>query len=247
MACRKPDLNIEGLPTVVLPPQGYTLAWEDEFDKALLDSTKWSFRQLGRRRSGFNTRECIIPNEERGTLTIRTFLRNDSIFTGMIGTQEKFEQQYGYFECSARISQIAYGYWAAFWLQSPDIGKTLNPEVDGVEIDIMEFVHGYPYQVSQAIHWNGYAQNHMMSSNNILSDSRFDGAQYHLYSMEWTPDYYRFFVDRRMVWEVRGPISHREQYMILSCEVGDRLPFINTFGNTPVDFEIDYVRVYKKE
>lgn len=247
LSCRKDSIGLDSRPLVSLPPQGYALIWSDEFDTPGLDTTKWSYRGLGVRRQAHNVREAVSIDPVLNELVISSFSRNDTAFTGMIGTQDKFEQKFGYYECRARVDSISVGQWAAFWLQSPDIGKTLTPINDGMEIDIMEFVRGEPYHNNHALHWNGYGANQQSKSAETRSDVRFDNGQYHVYGLEWTPDYYRFFIDNRLVWEVSEPISHRDQYIILSCEISDRNKFKRDFGSKRTNFVVDYVRVYAKQ
>ena len=49
----------------------------------------------------------------------------------------KFLHKYGYYEIRCKLPTEE-GWWAAFWLQSPTIGATLDPLESGVEVDIME-------------------------------------------------------------------------------------------------------------
>lgn len=246
-SCRKDSVGLDSKPLVSLPPEGYKLVWSDEFNGSNLDTTKWSYRGLGLRRQAYNVREAVFIDTILNELVISNFMRNDTAFTGMIGTQRKFQQKFGYYECRARVDSISMGHWAAFWLQSPDMGRTLNPIVDGMEIDIMEFVRGDPYNINHALHWNGYGANQQSRSAETRSDVRLDNRQYHVYALEWTPEYYRFFVDSRLVWEVSEPISHMDQYIILSCEISDRNAFKRDFGFRPTNFVVDYVRVYAKQ
>ena len=44
----------------------------------------------------------------------------------------KFEHRYGYYECRCRLQRKP-GWWSAFWLNSIDIGATLDPARSGVE------------------------------------------------------------------------------------------------------------------
>ncbi|WP_139227577.1 glycoside hydrolase family 16 protein [Sphingobacterium wenxiniae] len=246
-ACRKENLNdIENMPYASMPPPGYTLVWADEFDSPLLDAKKWNHRAPGFRRESFNGKEPVYVDTTEGALVINTFSRGDTVYTGMISTQGLFEAKHGYFECRAKIDTIFAGYWPAFWLQSRNIGKTLNPEVDGVEMDIMEFYNGNRFVLENALHWNGYGENQATLSNAVYSNTPYDEGRYHRYGMEWTENELRFFVDNRLIWVVKEPISKMEQYIILSTEVNNAALFKAVAGSG-IKFYVDYVRVYAKD
>jgi len=243
-SCSKTDDDLlDNKEQVKLPPDNYELSWADEFNGSDLDNSKWMHRQLGVRRQGFNSSEAISVHD--GYLDIQTFSRGDTVFTGMIGTMETYQTTYGYFECRALIEDIFPNYWGAFWLQSENYGRTLDPYVDGMEIDIFEFFVGNPYSVHHYLHWNGYREHHQQAFNVTKNSIPFNDGEFHIYALEWTPDYYKFFVDGRVVWEYRDLISPVDQYMILSTEVSDRQKFKDN-GKRSTHFLIDYVRVYKK-
>ncbi len=236
---------MENKPFYQLPPKGYKLVWEDDFKQPKLDLKKWGYRYLGRRREGFNSKEAIQIDTKTNELVIKSFLRNDTAYTGMISTMNLFETTHGYFECKARIDSIGLGWWPAFWLQSQNFGKTLNTAVDGAEIDIMEFPKGNPYSVEHAIHYNGYKE-HYRYFNSYSQSNSFVNNQYNIYGLEWTPTVYRFFINGYLVWEINKEISQTNQYIILSTEVGNRESFKNNFPKKGTEYRIDYVRVYKK-
>lgn len=248
-SCRKDNLNdVASKPLVALPPAGYKLVWADEFNGRTLDLEKWEYRYLGPRRAAFNSKESVTIDTNIHALVINTFSRNDSVFTGMIGTMKKMEAKYGYFETSIRVESIFPNYWPAFWLQSDNYGKLLDPKEDGMEIDIFEFIGGDPYRVDHYLHWNGYGANHQQAYSVTTSKTPFNDNKFHQFALEWTPDYYRYFVDGHLVWEFNGPISQTKQYMILSTEVSDKNVFkehVGAKGGTK--FEVDYVRVYSKD
>lgn len=247
-SCGKKDISqLEKKEKFSLPPQDFDLVWSDEFDGNKLDLTKWFYRANGPRRDAINTPDAISIDTVNGTLKISTYLKDDKIYTGMIGSVIQRDQRYGYFECRAKIYPINKSFWPAFWLQSHNYGKTMDPVKDGMEIDIMETFFGDPKFLSHAIHWNGYAEHKQSVGQNTYSET-FNADVYHTFALEWLPTGYRFFIDNYMVWELKStdvPVSDALQYIILSCEVGDKAEFVKLFGNKRVDFVVDYVRVYR--
>ena len=167
--------------------------------------------------------------------------------------QPKFMHKYGYYECRCKMQQKE-GWWSAFWLQSPIIGSTLNAEFSGVEVDIMEQFWRTKYEPHNIIthnnHWDGYGTQHKSTGAfQVPLKETADG--FHVFGLEWTSEYYRYYVDGEMTWEVKAPypVSQTEQFILVSTEaVGYRSSdwtqwedLENAVGDT---FVVDYVRVF---
>ncbi len=78
------------------PANGYILFWADEFNGTVLDSSKWDYRGLGKRRAAINA-EDMVRLDGQGHLLLSTLLVDNEIRTAMIGMQGKFETTFGYF------------------------------------------------------------------------------------------------------------------------------------------------------
>ena len=110
----------------VLPPaiaSQYTLFWNDEFNGAQMDPSKWAYRQLGPRGAGTDS-AAMVALDGAGHLNLSVQQSGSSIYSAMIGTQGKFQTTYGYFECSAMLQKTR-GPTSAFWLQSPTTGNPI--------------------------------------------------------------------------------------------------------------------------
>ncbi|MEZ4977708.1 MAG: glycoside hydrolase family 16 protein [Chitinophagales bacterium] len=221
----------------------YELVWQDEFDGEYLDSNKWSLRAPGARRDAYNTIDAITV--QKGYLAIRSFVRNDSVFTGMISTKNKFENSFGYYEVKCLLPQ-ATGHWASFWLQTPDMGKYIG-EVDkaGAEIDIFEFLPNKNRQIHHTLHYDGYDKDHKVR-HKLVKDRKFKSWEWHTFGLLWTENGYSFFVDDKLNFTVNEGISKRNQFIILSLEVGKWAGELDK-SKLPDYFIIDYVRVYKRK
>lgn len=232
-------------------PAGYVLSLEDEFDGAALDRSIWDDRLPGPRRDAVNTPDAVRLDGE-GHLVIDTWTEDDVHYTGMIGTEGRFEQRYGWFE--ARIDfDGAPGMWSAFWLQSPTLGAILgDPGSSGVEMDIVEHdlfgsQAGAPYWHG-ALHWDGYGASHKVRSRAVAVPDIAEG--FHTFALEWTPEALRFYYDGQLVWTPQPILSHVPEFMILSSEVLDS--FLTTipeggYGSreeSTTRMVVDYVRVY---
>ncbi|MET0263035.1 MAG: family 16 glycosylhydrolase, partial [Rariglobus sp.] len=173
---------------------------------------------------------------------------------------------YGYMEARILFSN-APGNWSAFWMFASTVGAAGDPRLAGVEMDIVEHRAADWYgtdisdKVNSAIHWDGYGANHKAKGSG-LQGSGLDGT-FHIYSMEWTPDFTKFFIDGVNTFTVynstvtnpappEAPVSRRSQYFMLSTEIlnanwAGSIPAGGFGSKTTSDSQmiVDYVRVYQ--
>ncbi|MCL2286951.1 MAG: family 16 glycosylhydrolase [Firmicutes bacterium] len=133
--------------------------------------------------------------------------RDNFIRAGGVRTQSAtggnihFENAFGYYEARIKFPAVN-NMWGAFWLMTPNWVVGANPQESarrGTEIDIIESFH-YPFnsEVYAALHfrrtsnqnysWYG-AQNKFDLGFNV-----FDG-EFHIFSLEWNPNEYIYFVN----------------------------------------------------
>jgi len=231
--------------STVYTPQslGYTLFWEDDFNGNALDASKWEVRGIGKRALGYVAEKAVTVKD--GYLTLHALKNGDSIFTGAVGTENKFMTTYGYFECRAKLQQSS-GQWGAFWLQSPKLSEGDNPAVHGAEIDIMECFRKLGNDiVSHNVHWGPYGKG-QHTTHGMQSYLKGLSEGFHTFAVEWTPDKYIFYVDGYKFYEVQEGISGINEYIILSMELPNEVSDMKK-SKLPDSFVIDYVRVYKKK
>jgi beta-glucanase (GH16 family) len=236
-------------------PSAWALTFNDDFDGSSLDTTKWSYRQTGPRNSAINTPNAVAVGG--GALTITTYTDAGTHYTGMLGTQGKFDQAYGYFETRMKFNSSP-GQWSAFWLTSPiyDTGVG-NPALYGTEIDIVEHraVNNSNNDVRSryvsAIHWDGYGADHKQTARTHGPLDTLGNGSWHTYAVHWSPAGYDFYFDDVYLWSVTQAISARPEYMILSSEVRDghwagTVPAAGygSFATSTTDVQVDYVRAY---
>ncbi|MHC5063329.1 MAG: glycoside hydrolase family 16 protein [Planctomycetota bacterium] len=229
----------------------YTLVWHDEFDGQEVDQMKWSTRQADKLHgAGWIREDCAkLDGEGHLILTARSApssSEDSTIETGMIGSQGKFEQRYGYFEARIRFHQHP-GHHGAFWLQSPTYGKiTDDPGASGAEIDIIEYF-GAGRSLSQNLHWNAYGSEDKKQVGQRLelpAAGQGVSGDFHVYALEWTPEYYAFYMDGVETWRTNEALSHRSQYLILSMLCSDWELRNLTEHRLPDAMQVDYVRVF---
>ncbi len=256
-----------------LLPEGkkWKLVWHDEFEGNSLDTTKWDFRLhiMQTRHQTFTTEGVEVKDgllylnliEKDGQYysphlqTGKNYLDRpgDPYSTGLTWPiakikEPKFMHKYGYYEIRCKLQEQP-GWWSAFWLQSPVIGSCLDPARSGVEIDIMEnFTRDN--RIIHNMHWNGYGKDHKQKgAYHITIEDTSDG--FHTFGVHWKKDGYVFYVDGMETWRVDGPVSHTEQFILVSTEVmgyrrGNRDQPSDAVRDAvlPDAFIVDYVRVY---
>jgi beta-glucanase (GH16 family) len=247
----------------------WELVWSDEFDGDSLDRSKWNFRLhlMQQRHKPFA--EDGAELDGKGNLLLRLYEKDGHYYSPHLQTgsnfmdrpgdaynkfkwpiakieEPKFMHKYGYYECRCKLPTQP-GWWAAFWLQSPIIGSTLNPKLSGVELDIMENFSRDGI-VSHNNHWNGYGSDHKCagSGERKLKDSP-DG--FHVFGLDWSRDGYVYYIDGKESWRIDGPVSEREQFILLSTECmgyreGDSPSEELKKAILPDYFIVDYVRVF---
>lgn len=256
----------------------WKLVWHDEFDGTELDRSKWDFRLhlLQQRHSTFTDEGAVLDGKGNLLLTLiekdgqfysphlqtgsnymdrpgKVFYeagnstKKEKMFWPVAKLQEpKFMHKYGYYEIRCKL-QTQPGWWSAFWLQSPIIGASLNPEECGVEVDIMENFEPNGI-VSHNNHWGGYGDDHQHigSGERKLTETP-DG--FHVFGLEWNENEYVYYIDGKESWRVTGPVSHHEQFILVSTECmgyrrTDQPDEKLKKAVLPDYFTVDYVRVY---
>lgn len=251
-------------PVEAAPPAGYTLVWSDEFNGTALDTQYWNHTYPGVYRDAFNT--SAATEVAGGNLTITTYTEGGVHYTDHLDTKNKYQPKYGYMEARILFSN-APGNWSAFWMFASTVGAAGDPRLAGVELDIVEHrdsdwvgtdISG---KVNSTLHWDGYGANHKSVTGGLQGTGL--GGSFHLYAMEWTPTYQKFFVDGVNTFTVynsaatypvppEAPVSQRSQFFMLSSEVLNNnwagvIP-AGGFGSKATSdslMVVDYVRVYQ--
>jgi beta-glucanase (GH16 family) len=259
-----PEENAGGAPAPAppqrqtLPPAGYALVFEDEFQGTRLGPA-WN-AIAGPRIDAISTPDAI--GVSGGVLTITTYTGADGIpRTGFLTTEGKVEARYGFFEARIRFN-TAPGNWCAFWLATATIGHPVgDPGNAGVEIDVVE--HRVTDQggfdalrdmVALNLNWDGYDENKKNVQRVLpLADGSPVQGNWHTYGVLWTETGYTFYVDDAPLWTTAAAISNVAEDVRLTCEVDDGgwAGFVPTTGygtkaTSTARMEVDWVRVWRK-
>ncbi len=198
------------------------------------------------------------------TGTCRTITADDTASTKQF--------TYGYFEVKCK-APAAEGLWSAFWLQSPNMVQSLPVSLgkNGAEIDIMEspFYNDpsmgkkFRNTTLHTVHVDGYMDNHQSTNSKYFKVDKDIYEEFNTYGLLWTENEYIFYINGYETWRTSFGVSQVPEYLWLSVEIAGESNSANpsnpeniftwageiTNNSTdkmPVDFVVDYVKVYQK-
>jgi beta-glucanase (GH16 family) len=234
------------------PIPGWNLVWSDEFNGPAIDTSNWGY-EIGYKRNNeqqYYTNRPENARIENGNLVIEARRENFNGYaytSASLLTQGKRQFQYGRFELRAIIPTPT-GSWPAWW----SLGIT-NPWPKNGEIDMMEFYQGkilanIAYQNSGgSIVWDSITKN--------ISDYGAGWSNnYHIWVMEWDTNTINLYVDGVLLntFNVNSATVgsynpfRQPHYMLANLAIGGNNGG-NPAGTTfPLQYRIDYVRVYQK-
>jgi beta-glucanase (GH16 family) len=229
------------------PTTGWSLVWQDEFDGAGVDPSKWRVEDLHLNKN--NELQYYAPDEvylQDGNLVLRSqersywgydddgYWRHFDYTSGLVESAGRFSTTYGRIEVCAKPPGTQ-GIWPAHWML-PTSGAWPP------EIDIMELLGHQPNTVHMSQHWGTWPDVQSFTTSFTGPDYTQD---FHVFAVEWWPDRIMWFVDDVAHAAHFDSIPQEPFYIILNTAVGGTWPG-NPDGSTvfPQYHEIDYVRVY---
>jgi beta-glucanase (GH16 family) len=241
---------------------GWELVWNDEFDGAMLDLTKWEFEVNGNGGGNHELQYYVTNNVRLEGGTLRIEARKERYVgpegardytSARIRTRGKGDWTYGRFEVRARLP-AGRGLWPAVWLLPTQERYGSWPHSG--EIDMMELLGDKPAKVLGTLHYSNAEGNHRYRGTNLtLVGSTFaDG--FHDFGLEWERGAFRWYVDGRLYQTQTNWVQRRGEFpapfdqpfhLLLNVAVGGDLPG-NPDAETafPQAMVVDYVRVYRR-
>ncbi len=266
----------------------WKLTWSDEFDGATIDRAKWGFDMgnalvtgdKGTKVPGWGNNELEDYTDsprnvfvKDGMLHIRALRETGktiSFSSARITTKGRFKQAFGRFEFRARLP-VGKGLWPALWLMPAD--NAYGSWAASGEIDVMENRGQHPTTIFGTIHFGSRWPSNIFLSTKYTFPVGQSIADFHLYSVEWSPTEIRWFVDdhlyaRQTHWWSCSKIDALNRglapkgskdlhpfpapfdqpfYLLMNLAVGGR--FVGAPDQTtqfPAEMLVDYVRVYQR-
>jgi beta-glucanase (GH16 family) len=264
-ACAENDTAKPNIPNPdPIVPKEYSFSttptWSDEFDyEGLPDVKKWSY-DVGSQNNGWGNNELQYYTEanlenarvENGLLTItakRENMEGLGYTSARLVSKGKGDFLYGRFEVRAKVPP-GKGTWAAAWMLPTDWAYGSWPASG--EIDILEHV-GYDQDVVH-ISMHTQAYNHGINTQKTATKKIQNATtEFHLYRVDWTPDYIKGFVDNNEIFhfvnEAKGytvwPFDKKFHWLLNLAVGGDWGGQMGVDEDAfPAKLEVDYVRVY---
>jgi len=239
---------------------GYTLVWNDEFSGTSLDLNTWN-QEIGNGSNGWGNNEL----EYYTNSTKNIFLSNGNLIiearkeqmsglnytSGRMTTQNKKSFTFGRIDLRAKLP-VGKGIWPALWMLGNNITSVGWPACG--EIDIMELIGTYPGRVHATMHWKPATGDHTSKGAEYNLASGNFSQQFHVYSLVWSQDLIKCYVDDQLYLTVTkadaGTANYpfnAPQFLIMNVAVGGNWPGPPD-NNTefPQRMFVDYVRVFQQ-
>lgn len=260
------------LATSATPAFGQIL-WSDEFDSGSVpDSTAWSY-DLGAGGWGNQELQEYTSDPENARITdgnLVISVREKLVGSTPVGftsarlrTEDKLMVRYGTIEARIKVPDLKDGLWPAFWTLGSDFSQVGWPncgELDILEMGWRDAVRdGYTNRwISTTAHWEyqgSYANYGRVYSPQLVEPTDLN-EDYHIFSMNWTPDTLTTYLDGREIWTMNISMQsctdceelHQPHFLILNLAVGGT--FTGLLSNDqitaplPAEMKVDYIRIY---
>lgn len=234
----------------------WKLVWEDDFNGAVIDSSKWS--KIPKGTADWNKYMSSDPScyaQSDGKLYLKGIKNADTLadsrpfLTGGLYTRGKFAFQYGKIEIHAKL-ECAAGAWPAMWMlaEKNKYGKYPN----NGEIDIMEHLNrdSIIYQTTHS----HYTLNLKQKDNPPHGGTaKININNYNTFGLEWYPD--------RLVFTLNGVETFRYPrvtgvdasqwpydqpfYVMIDQQLGGSWVGKVNQDQLPVQMIVDWVKVYQ--
>lgn len=245
-------------------PEGYSLVWSDEFNGSSINSSNWNY-EIGDGtdyglKAGWGNKELqlytndsensgIVNDGDASSLYIKALSDGAGGFSSAkLTTNRLVSVRFGRVEVRAKMPK-GQGMWPAIWMLGDNIDQIDWPGCG--EMDLAEVIGNEPSKLYSTVHYTDKDNSHTeVQETYELIDGTFNDA-YHVFSLDWTPEYLTFTVDGILVSQV--PIEAdmkeflRSFYLVLNVAVGGNWPGSpDASTDFPQTMYVDYVRVFEK-
>lgn len=233
----------------LLQAQCTQLVWSDEFNvNGAPDPTKWTHELgaggWGNGEAQYYTARSQNSRIEGGVLKIialkENYLGSQYTSARMI-TKGKFDFKYGRIEARAKFP-TGVGTWPAIWMLGANIDVVSWPACG--EIDIVEHLGRDLNNIFGTLHYPGRSGG-SSNGNSILVPTA--TTEFHNYSVEWSPEAIKIFVDNTLYHTVPNsssiPFNHNF-FLLMNMAMGGNFGGAIDPAFNSATLEVDYIRVY---
>lgn len=246
---------------------GWKLVWSDEFDGCI--KSEWTF-EIGTGEDGWGNQELQYYRVENATVELREKTTERPWGRGMLVIQAKREDyggcrytsarmktenfkrfKYGRVEARMKLPSFT-GAWPAFWM----LGTGAPTWPQRGEIDVVESINTQK-KVVGTMHWTGPKGENASYGKHRETET----TDWHVYAIEWNPEFIRWFVDGNCYHEanIKDSVNntgafHHEFYLLLNLAVDGKWPRAERDLNLgvddaalPAELLVDYVRVWQRD
>ncbi|WP_456243348.1 family 16 glycosylhydrolase [Thalassotalea algicola] len=191
------------------PVSDWQLVWNDEFDAAEIDSSKWT-HEVNCNGGGNNEKQCYTDNSDNsyladGVLHIVALPAEQGAekpyTSARLNSKYKGDFKYGRFEVRAKLP-FGQGSWPAFWMLPTDEyygGWPKSGEIDVLEALNLKTVDeegNAESRVHGTLHYGKDWPNNVHSGTSYtLPDNVNPADDFHTYAIEWQEGEIRWYVD----------------------------------------------------
>jgi len=253
---------------------GKKLVWHDEFNyNGPPDQKKWTYEEGFVRNEEpqyytvANQNNCMVeggylvitarsknlknkkydPNSQDNWRTKDSLARFTSASVITLGKQQ---WKYGRIEVLAKVPK-GLGTWPAIWMLGKNREKIKWPHCG--EIDIMEYLGKDSTRVYGTVHYSDSLMKYNLVGDTIVGATPYDG--FHIYAIDWNKDRIEFYYDdvKYHVFDLKdankkqGNPFRRPFYLLINLALGHEGGWPGPLDESilPVQFLIDYVRIYQ--
>jgi beta-glucanase (GH16 family) len=249
--------------SVPAPPAGWVNTFVDDFTGSTVDATKWNVRNNtynNNEQSYLLARNVSVANGMLNVTAKKESVGGKAYSSGYLDSIGKFSQRYGIWQVRAKVNTplgTSQGIWPApLWLR----GDTSPMEIDLIETwgTGATVLNGYRAgSGSASIHQNTNGGQGKVS--NWLTPAGVDlSAAFHLYEVEWAPDFISVRIDGvekvratpvNASWAFSGTDFLGTANMRINLQVSkDDAYYGGPIASTtfPTTMQVDYIRVMTK-
>ena len=254
-AAERPSSSRSSSPPV-LPPAGYELVFDDEFNGTSVNTTTWNLEGVWggpvSSTNPFFSYSTSNVTEANGLLTITALNSGGNWTGGIISTtniNSPYIFQYGFVECRAQLPP-GKGFWPAIWCIGSPTADGLLPNAPNVdnEFDIMEFLGGNVTDVYQTYHWEKSLAVASEQEQTVVSNANWTSA-FHIFQMLWQPGKLTYYIDGVQTASSTKNVPSNPMYLIINFDVGGPNDWgggPNSRTPSPAYLNVDYIRVYQQ-